>query len=140
MAAPGVHGWPDTFLHYLRVERQLSPHTLKNYRRDLETLHAELSRTHHECWDQLTEPVLRRAIAGLHGQGLSGRSLQRLLSATRSFYRFLAREGWVQSNPATGCAGPPGRTSSAADTGYRTGIGTAGGGRGRTRWIFAIEP
>ncbi len=106
MAAPGVRDWPDTFLHYLRVERQLSPHTLKNYRRDLETLHAELSRTHHECWDQLTEPVLRRAIAGLHGQGLSGRSLQRLLSATRSFYRFLAREGWVQSNPALAVQAP----------------------------------
>lgn len=106
MAVPGVQDWPEHFLHYLRVERQLSPHTLKNYRRDLETLQAELSRTRHERWDLLTEPVLRRAIAGLHGQGQSGRSLQRLLSAVRSFYRFLAREGWVTSNPALAVQAP----------------------------------
>lgn len=106
MTATGVADWPEHFLYYLRVERQLSPHTLKNYRRDLDTLQSELSRTGHESWDQLTEPVLRRAIAGLHGQGLSGRSLQRLLSATRSFYRFLAREGRVQANPALAVQAP----------------------------------
>jgi len=106
MTATEEQAWPDHFLHYLRVERQLSPHTISNYRRDLETLQAELQRMGHEGWEQLNEPVLRRAISSLHSRGLSGRSLQRLLSAVRSFYRFLAREGRVQSNPALAVQAP----------------------------------
>ncbi len=105
MSAPAEADWPQHFLHYLRVERQLSPHTLKNYQRDLATLLAEIGADFHP-WSGLDETGLRYAIGALHAQGQSGRSLQRLLSATRTFYRFLAREGWLDRNPALSVQAP----------------------------------
>ena len=105
MGVPAEADWPQHFLHYLRVERQLSPHTLKNYQRDLDTLAAQLN-TRESVWSALDEATLRYAIGALHAQGQSGRSLQRLLSATRTFYRFLAREGWASRNPALSIQAP----------------------------------
>ena len=51
-------------------------------------------------WAQLTPESIRGLIAREHRRGLSGRSIQRLLSAVRSFYRFLEREGLARGNPA----------------------------------------
>lgn len=94
------------FLDYLAGERQLSALTLKNYQRDLEKLGNELARQQIDGWLALDERRLRRAVAELHGDGLSGRSLARLLSATRTFYRWLTREGKVQQNPALAVQAP----------------------------------
>ncbi len=94
------------FLRYLQGERQLSAHTLKNYQRDLERLDEQLQELGLAGWRELDERRLRRAVAQLHGNGLSGRSLARLLSAVRSFYRFLSREGEVTQNPALAVQAP----------------------------------
>lgn len=94
------------FLRYLQGERQLSAHTLKNYRRDLERLDEQLEELGLSGWRELDERRLRRAVAQLHGNGLSGRSLARLLSAVRSFYRYLSREGEVSQNPALAVQAP----------------------------------
>lgn len=98
--------WLDNFLSYLASERQLSPHTLANYRRDLMQLSEELQRCDNRDWSTLKEADLRRAVAGLHGQGLSGRSLRRLLSAVRTFYRYLLRENLVTDNPGLAIQAP----------------------------------
>jgi len=94
------------FLEHLRVERQLSPQTLQSYGRDLAKAREELNRLESQSWLNLSDKPLRRAIAELHADGLSGRSLQRLLSALRSFYKFLNREGLTQTNPALDIKAP----------------------------------
>ncbi len=94
------------FLEHLRVERQLSGETLKNYGRDLVAVRQELNRLESQTWLNLQDKTLRRAIAELHADGLSGRSLQRMLSALRSFYKYLNREGLATANPALDIKAP----------------------------------
>lgn len=94
------------YLEHLRCERQLSPHTLANYRRDLVRLYQHAQRLQLDRWEALDQPYLRQQIVQLHGQGLSSRSLARYLSTVRGFFRFLHQRGLVQQNPAIGLAAP----------------------------------
>src|SRR5690606_1507073 len=83
----------DAYLEQLRSERQLSLHTLDGYRRDLGKVLAWCRQQGIAAWASLTSQQLRQLLAELHGQGLSGRSLARLLSGLRGLYRHLLREG-----------------------------------------------
>ena len=99
---------PDisAFLDHLRIERRLSPRTLEAYRHDLLSLDQHRAARDLPGWDRLDTQHLRHFIASQHQLGLSPRSLQRLLSAIRSFYRFLQREGRAQQNPAVDLRAP----------------------------------
>ena len=90
------------FLQYLRNERRMSPHTITNYGRDLQLLEAHCQARHVGDWDTLDAAQVRTFVASLHQRGLSGRSIARTLSAVRSFYRYLLREGLARRNPAAG--------------------------------------
>jgi len=107
---PGENGFmknqSDQFLSYLRNERGLSPRTIKAYQRDLDHFLEEFSRRNFLSPDQVSENDVRALVARLHRQGLGARSLQRLLSAIRSFYRWLIREGHAGSNPASAVRAP----------------------------------
>ena len=94
------------FLEYLRDERGLSPRTRSAYRRDLDLYAAELVRLEKDDPAQASEHDLRAFIARVHRQGLGARSIQRLLSAIRGFYRWLMREGRAEHNPATAVRAP----------------------------------
>jgi len=94
------------FLDYLRHERGLSPRTLAAYGRDLDQLLTELGHRGHASFRNVTEHDIRALIARRHRQGQGSRSLQRLLSAIRSFYRWLIREGKADHNPALSVRGP----------------------------------
>lgn len=98
--------WLERFYAYLHNERRLSPHTLKNYQRDLHHLQAFCTENIITSWGGLDSFGVRRYVAWRHRQGLSGRSLQRELSAIRSFYNFLLRERIVGNNPAVGVPAP----------------------------------
>lgn len=98
--------WRDDFMQYLATERQLAPHTLTNYSRDLDALQAYMDEAHLERWSDVTSQDMRQFAARLHRKGLSGRSIQRALSAVRAFYKFLAREQRVEHNPALGVQAP----------------------------------
>ena len=103
-----MHAELDAYLDHLRRERQLSPHSLAGYRRDLDkllVLATEAGLTH---WEQLDGKALRRLIASLHQQGLAPRSLARWLSAVRGLYRFLIREGHCRHDPSAGLRPPRG--------------------------------
>lgn len=93
----------DTYLRELAEQRRLSPHTVANYRRDLAQL---LVVAEEQPLDRLLVHHIRRFVAGLHGKGLSGRSLARLLSAWRGFFSWLGERGLVHVNPCEGIRAP----------------------------------
>ena len=93
----------STYLAELAEQRRLSPHTVANYRRDLDKL---LAAAGDLALAELQGHQLRRFVAQLHGQGLSGRSLARLLSAWRGFFHWLGWRGEVKANPCEGIRPP----------------------------------
>jgi len=101
-----MHAALDAYLQHLRSERQMSPHTLDGYHRDLLKLVALCEKQGISDWAKLDVRHLRSFVARLHQQGLSARSLGRLLSATRGLYNYLIGEGLCQHDPATGVSPP----------------------------------
>jgi len=93
----------SAYLSHLATERRLSPLTCKNYARDIAVL-VRFSQS--ASFDQLQIHHIRRFAAQLHGDGFSGRSLARMLSAWRGFYRYLARDHGLGSNPCSGVRAP----------------------------------
>ncbi len=96
----------DNFLAYLKNERGLSDRTIKAYRRDLDQLVVFLLTEDISSPGQVTQHHIRALVATKHRQGLGGKSLQRLLSAIRSFYRWMLREGIAEQNPAVPVSAP----------------------------------
>ncbi|TCO77219.1 tyrosine recombinase XerC [Chromatocurvus halotolerans] len=94
------------FLDYCRDVRQLSPHTLSNYRRDLDSFETALSRQQIYRAEQVQEAHVRHWVSGLHRRGLSGSSIQRGLSAARSLFHYLGRIAGYPRNPAAGVQAP----------------------------------
>lgn len=92
----------DGYLDSLRA-RHFSPHTLTAYAEDLRHLGEFVGDTEP---DRLSGHDIRRALASLHGRGYAPKSLARMLSAWRSLFRHLAREGRVSANPCTGIRPP----------------------------------
>jgi integrase/recombinase XerC len=99
--APVNAGWIDAFAAHLASR---PTHTQSAYTHDVQVLaglaeDADMAR--------LDASRLRRSLATLHGRGLSGRSLARVLSSWRAFYRFvLDREPAVAENPCAGLKPP----------------------------------
>lgn len=89
----------NAFLHYLEVERGLSPNTIVAYRRDIAKLEL-YAKSHRKTLASLTAPDLRDFLRDLHRQGLSLRSIGRVSSAVRGLYRFAAAEGTIRTDPA----------------------------------------
>ena len=98
--------WITRFIDHLRNERNYSPHTLKNYQRDLKVLAAWCATQAVNQWRDLDVHRLRAFTAARHRAGLAGRSLQRELSAVRSFFNYLLREGQLSHNPAQSVSAP----------------------------------
>ncbi len=106
MTASGLHSAVDAFLHHLSAERQLSVHTVNGYRRDLLGLCRYLEENSLNDWREVASHHLRTYISMNHREGKSGKTLQRILSATRTFFNFLAREGQCKTNPAMAFSAP----------------------------------
>lgn len=96
----------QNFIGYLRTERSLSPNTTAAYHRDLENLCNFVLDQGIQDWRDIRHPLARIYPARLHQQGLSGQSIQRRLSAARSFYHYLHHRNLVRSNPFEGVRAP----------------------------------
>jgi integrase/recombinase XerC len=94
----------ETYLGYLRGERDASAHTLRNYRVDLSQFLAYLRARPGGAPDptptSVDELAIRGFLARLHGEKLARSSVARKLAALRSFFRFLCRQGSLAANPA----------------------------------------
>lgn len=88
------------FFKELEIEKRASIHTIKNYRRDIEQLSAFCLDKDIGNWRDVQQNHIRSHIAGRHRQGIGGKSLQRELSAIRSFYKFLLKKNITACNPA----------------------------------------
>ena len=88
------------FLDRLRYEKQLSPHTLDAYQRDLTCFQGFLSDQSISHLKQIDEHHVRSFLAWRHRKGIQSKSLQRQLAAIRSFFNFLLIEGELGFNPA----------------------------------------
>jgi len=94
------------FLGHLRDERRLSALTARHYRRDLESFAAACREAGVADWRRVTSAEVRAWLARRHRAGLAPRSLQRGLSAVRSLYRYLIREGLAGHDPAAEVRAP----------------------------------
>src|SRR5882757_10233686 len=84
------------FRRYMTIERNLSAHTDSNYARDLAALVKFCDGQKVEDWSAVDSQHIRLFAAHSHSKGLAGRSIQRRLSAVRSFFEFLVQETRVQ--------------------------------------------
>jgi len=89
---PAALEWVARFRRYLSSERRLSAHTDVSYARDLAALVKYCDRAGLAHWGDLDTQHVRTFAAHSHAGGLAPRSIQRRLSAVRSFYTFLLRE------------------------------------------------
>ena len=88
--------YTEKFIRYLEIEKNYSPHTILNYKLDLEDFNRFLAGGEIQSVDYL---ALRKYLAVLKEKNLGNRSVGRRLSALRSFFKFLTREGYIKNNP-----------------------------------------
>ena len=102
--SPEIRKGIARFLDYLRAERNASAHTLRAYSNELRRFAEYLGPD--VRWKDVDHVFIRGFLSHLHGLGLSKVSVARALAALRSMYKWLAREGLVQQNPAKLVATP----------------------------------
>jgi integrase/recombinase XerC len=96
----------EQFLEHLRYERNVSAHTLRNYRIDLEQFLAHLAgpesnkKSATPSVEEIDHLTIREWLASLHSAQKSKSSVARKLAALRTFFQFLVREGLLELNPA----------------------------------------
>ncbi|MGM8833979.1 tyrosine recombinase XerC, partial [Enterobacter hormaechei subsp. steigerwaltii] len=96
----------NRFLRYLGVERQLSPITLLNYKRQLDAIMQLADEIGLKSWQQCDAATVRGFVVRSRKKNLSPASLALRLSALRSFFDWLVSQGGLKANPAKGIATP----------------------------------
>ena len=98
--------WIERFFRHLSDERGLSAHTIQGYRRDLAVFVGYLESQGIRDWPMIDARVVRGFVAWRHRNSVGGRSIQRGLSALRTFFEFCMREAMMTRNPARAVSAP----------------------------------
>jgi integrase/recombinase XerC len=104
-----VPGDVEEYLRHLAKERDVSPNTVKAYRRDLHDFVAYLGGyygTEGWSWEGVDRLAMRGFLAHLSRRGVGKRTMARTLSGVRSFYRWMHRNEMVEFNPARAVGAP----------------------------------
>ena len=96
----------NLFFRYLETERRYSQNTIRSYQRDLEHFLVHLQDKKLSRWAELKPHHIRTYASQIFIEGLGAKSIQRRLSAIRSFMNYLLREGMIKNNPAEGVKTP----------------------------------
>jgi integrase/recombinase XerC len=100
-----------SFLEFLRLNRNASPHTVAAYDSDLSQFLAFTAAQQRKKSTELRPvdidlPAVRAFMADLYRQGQARASVSRKLSALRTFTRYMRREGWIEGDPVALAAAP----------------------------------
>jgi integrase/recombinase XerC len=100
---PGtVNDLLPAFLEYLQFEKRYSVHTIRSYGSDLQQLDVYLHTKYGpQDVETLSTPLLRSWLVSLKETGTEARSINRKISAIKSFFRFHKRKGTITRNPST---------------------------------------
>ena len=92
----------DKFIQYLRYERNASPDTIREYRRDMEQFHEFLSPPGEKApaVGQIDHEIVREYVNSMYERRLEKASIARRLSSLRTFFKFCVREKLARQNPA----------------------------------------
>ena len=93
----------EQFIAYIQAERRYSPLTVKSYLRDLERFSEYMSKEY-DCHDltQVSTLMVKSFLVTLKEEGLSNRSINRMISTLKTFYKYVLREGLVEKSPMSG--------------------------------------
>lgn len=89
----------DEFLKYLQLEKRYSPHTIKAYQIDLAQFEDYLIETYESTLQKANHPMLRSWLAQMLDYGISPRSVNRKITALKTFYKFLLKEEKLKEDP-----------------------------------------
>ena len=99
--------WTEAFMRYLQLERDASPHTIVNYRRDIQQFgKLVLGDDAAATPERLDLAAAREFLLHLHERKLARNSILRKVSSLRTFCRFLVREEALKENPFKGLSAP----------------------------------
>ena len=96
----------NAFFRYLETERRYSQNTIKSYQRDLNHFSRHLQVKKLSRWAEVKPHHIKTYASQIFIEGLGAKSIQRRLSAIRSFMNYLLREGMIKNNPAEGVKTP----------------------------------
>lgn len=112
LLSKGEEDFIGQFIHYLSAEKNASAHTCRCYQRDLKEFEdflrnqeGDFSTTGRLEWEKVDRIAIRKYLSVLHRKNKKS-SIARKISTLRSFFRYLMRERWIDSNPAKAVATP----------------------------------
>jgi len=90
----------EKFIEYLQDEKNYSEHTCNDYKDDLEQFNQFLNKLNLQNIEQIDHIIIRQFLGELNQKDYSKKSIARKLASIKSFFKFLLKRGYINSNPA----------------------------------------